>query len=181
MATSSGPVDDEVVAALVGLALGYAAAVDTLDGTAFADLFTADGELWVPDPVAGGAPTILRTGRGRLERIPSGLARYHATHHAVRSGTYEVAGDTARGEVIGVAHHLSAGDDATGAGVDVIWHLRYVDDYEATGDGWRIRRRALHLRGLEERALSHLGPGRGAADCVRATERSPGRRPTLGP
>ena len=31
------------------LSTGYAAAVDALDGDAFAHLFTTDGELWVPD------------------------------------------------------------------------------------------------------------------------------------
>jgi len=155
-----GSADDRVEVALVGLALGYAAAVDTLDGPAFADLFTTDGELWVPDPAAGGSPDILRTGRAQLERIPSGLRRYHATRHAVRAATYDVGDGTATGEVIGVAHHLSAVDGGTGGGVDVIWYLRYVDDYEATGAGWRIRRRALHLRGIEERVVAHVGPRR---------------------
>ena len=51
--------------------------------------------------------------------------------------------------------------DATGpGGVDVIWYLRYVDGYVRTGEGWRIRRRALHLVATEVRALAHLGPGR---------------------
>ena len=154
------------MAELVGLSLGYAAAVDTLDGTAFADLFTEDGELWVPDPTVGGDPAIRRSGRAQLERIPSGLTRYHATHHAVRASRYEIGDGTATGDVTGVAHHLLAhnlvadGPEGTGAGTDVIWHLRYVDDYVATAAGWRIRRRALHLRGIEERAVTHLGPGR---------------------
>ena len=145
---------------LFGLALGYAAAVDALDGRRFADLFTDDGELWVPDPAAGGEPTIRRAGRGQLERIPSGLAHYHATHHALRGATYEVSGGAASGEVLGVAHHLLAGDDGGDGGADVIWLLRYVDDYVNTEGGWRIGRRALHLRGIEERAVRHLGPGR---------------------
>ena len=157
-----GPVDGAVVAELLGLAHGYAEAVDTLDGVAFADLFTGDGELWVPDPPAGGDPTIRRAGRAQLERIPSGLARYHATHHAVRSSTYEIGDGTATGDVTGVAHHLSAGDpgDPAGGGTDMIWYLRYVDGYVRTGEGWRIRRRALHLVATEVRALAHLGPGR---------------------
>jgi ketosteroid isomerase-like protein len=149
----------DVEASLAGLALGYAAAVDALDGSAFADLFTDDGELWVPDLAAGGEPTIRRVGRGQLERIPSGLARYHATHHAVRAATYEVAGDTATGEVLGVAHHLLATEGHDG-GTDVTWLLRYVDDYVDLGGRWRIGRRVLHLRGIEERAVSHFGPGR---------------------
>ena len=142
------------------LALGYAAAVDALDGPAFADLFTDDGELWVPDLAAGGTPTIRLAGRDQLLAIPSGLARYHATHHAVRGSTYEVSGRTATGEVTGVAHHLLATDDTHDGGIDVIWYLRYVDEYVATDDGWRIGRRVLHLRGIEERRVVYLGPGR---------------------
>lgn len=142
------------------LALGYAAAVDAMDGVAFADLFTDEGELWVPDLAAGGAPTIRRAGREQLLAIPSGLARYHATHHAVRESTYEVSGRTATGDVTGVAHHLLAAGDPDDGGVDVIWYLRYVDEYVTTDGGWRIGRRVLHLRGIEERRVLRLGPGR---------------------
>jgi len=131
-----------------------------MDGRAFADLFTENGELWVPDLAADGAPTIRRAGRDQLSAIPSGLSRYHATHHAVRGTTYRVSGRTATGEVTGVAHHLLAPDDLQDGGVDVIWYLRYVDDYVATDGGWRISRRVLHLRGVEERRVVRLGPGR---------------------
>jgi len=150
----------DIERSLAGLALGYASAVDALDGSGFADLFTDDGELWVPDLAAGGEPSIRRSGRSQLERIPSGLARYHATHHALRGATYEVTGGAATGEVMGVAHHLLADDDGRGGGTDVIWLLRYVDDYVNDEGGWRIGRRALHLRGIEERAVPDLGPGR---------------------
>lgn len=148
------------VDAVSDLALGYAAAVDALNGPAFAGLFTDDGELWVPDLAAGGAPTIRRAGRDQLLAIPSGLARYHVTHHAIRSSTYAVSGRRATAEVTGVAHHLLATDDAGDGGVDVIWYLRYVDEYVVTDRGWRIGRRVLHLRGIEERRVLHLGPGR---------------------
>ncbi len=158
------------VAALRALALGYAAAVDALDGPGFADLFTPDGELWVPDPRVGTEPTICRAGRDRLARIPSGLAGYHATCHAVWAGTYDVGGDTATGVVDGVAHHLGTGSDpgtgdtvdggGAGGAVDTIWYLRYVDGYVRTGRGWRIARRALHLQRIEHRPLRRLGPGR---------------------
>ncbi len=91
--------------------------------------------------------------------------RFHATHHGVSGAHYEVHGDTATGEVVGVAHHLGAGSgesapDGDAPGTDTIWYLRYADTYRRTDDGWRIARRALSLRGIEERALSRLGPGR---------------------
>ncbi len=145
------------------LSTGYAAAVDALDGVAFAALFLPDGELWVPDASSGPDPVICRTGHDALERIPSGLARFHRTHHGLSGARYEVHGDTATGEIVGVAHHLGAGAGTTGsgdAGTDTIWYLRYMDTYRRTGDGWRIARRALHLRGIEERPIRHLGPSR---------------------
>ena len=147
--------------ALRRIAVGYAAAVDTLDGTAFADLFTPDGELWVPRPGGDGTPTARRAGRTQLEEIPSGLARYHATHHGVFGTTYDVDGAAASGAVVGVAHHLAADRDVgSSGGIDTIWYLRYDDDYVRVGGRWLLARRALHLRDVEERRVGRLGPGR---------------------
>ncbi len=150
---------------LRSLATAYADAVDTLDGAAFAALFTEDGELWVPDPTPGSGPVHRRSGAAALERIPAGLARYHVTHHTVSSTRYTVDGDEATGEVTGVAHHLAA--DPPGAearvgapGTDTVWYLVYRDRYRRTASGWRIARRSLHLRDLEVRPVDHLGPGR---------------------
>jgi ketosteroid isomerase-like protein len=147
---------------LRALSTGYAAAVDRLDGAAFADLFTADGELWVPEATGDRAPTVRRAGTDVLARIPSGLRSFHVTHHRVGPARYTVDGDTASGEVAGVAHHLAAApsDGGTAVGTDTIWYIRYVDDYRRDGGRWRIARRVLHLVGVEERPLDHLGPGR---------------------
>ena len=151
---------------LRALSLGYAAAVDGLDGAAFAALFTDDGELWVPDVSRGPEPTICRAGTDALARIPAGLARYHVTHHRVGPASYVVDGDAASGDVAGVAHHLSAaatghGDvPGGGPGTDAVWYLDYRDRYRRGPDGWRIARRELHLRGVEERSVTHVGPGR---------------------
>lgn len=150
-------------AALRAVSLGYAAATDGLDGPGFADLFTPDGELWVPDPRMGGEPTTCRTGREQLAAIPSHLARYHATHHGLGATTFRVDGGTATGEVGCVAHHLTAdhapSPDGRG-GLDEVWYLRYVDDYRRTGGVWLLARRALHLRRVEHRRVAHVGPGR---------------------
>jgi ketosteroid isomerase-like protein len=175
---------------LRALSLAYAAAVDALDGEAFAALFTGDGELWVPDPSRGPEPTVCRSGADRLRRIPSGLARYHVTHHRVGPAEYVVTGDSATGEVTGVAHHLTASvadpadpshpadpahptgapsASAAGPGVDTVWFLRYEDRYRRGDDGWRIARRSLHLRWIEERPVARVGPAR-----------APGRERTLG-
>ena len=168
-------------ARLRALSLGYAAAVDALDGDAFAALFTEDGELWVPDPSHGPEPTVCRTGAGSLRRIPSGLARYHVTHHRVGPAEYVVTGDSATGEVTGVAHHLTASVvdpvDPSGAygapgaptasagspGIDTVWFLRYEDRYRCEDGRWRIARRSLHLRWIEERPVERVGPARAPA------------------
>ncbi|MGA2836615.1 MAG: nuclear transport factor 2 family protein [Acidimicrobiales bacterium] len=152
---------------LRGLSVGYAAAVDTLDGHSFAALFTPDGELWVPDPSRGSSPTICRAGPDALEAVPSGLRRYLATYHRVGPVTFAVDGDSATGDVTGVAHHLGelpggpVGDaGAGGRGLDTVWYLRYADDYRRLDTGWRIARRVLHLRWIEERPVGRIGPGR---------------------
>ncbi len=152
---------------LRALSVGYAAAVDSLDGPGFAALFTVDGELWVPDGSRDNAPTICRAGTAALEAIPSGLRRYLATYHRVGVASYVIDGDSATGDVTGVAHHLGArtgepreAADGGGRGLDTIWYLRYADDYRRTDAGWRIARRVLHLHWIEERPVEWTGPGR---------------------
>ena len=169
-------------AALRDLSISYAACVDRLDGSGFAALFVADGELWVPDAAHGYTPTICIAGSAALERVPSGLARYHSTRHEVERATYDGdsdgdshgdsdgGGDRATGEITGIAHHLSpapvdpdgpAGrDPADLPGIDTVWYLRYVDEYRRGSDGWRIARRVLHLDRVEEQPVDRLGPGR---------------------
>ena len=148
-------------AALYELALGYAAAADALDGPGYAAVFTDDGELVVPDLHASDGPTVVRAGREKLVRTPSGLAGYRRTHHAVWSADYDVDGDRATGIVTGVAHHLTP-DTAEGAtgGLDAVWYLRYVDEYVHSGAGWLLCRRTLEVRDIEERRIRHVGPGR---------------------
>ena len=169
----TGAADHE---ALRALSVGYATAVDALDGDGFAALFTEDGELWVPDVSTGTEPTICRSGHEALVRIPSGLARYHVTHHRVGPAVLTVDGDSATAEVAGVAHHVTATGPATGPadgtgdgpadgpgggpGTDTVWFLVYRDHYRRGPGGWRIARRALHLRWVEERPLDHVGPPR---------------------
>jgi hypothetical protein len=156
-------------AGLRDLSLGYASAVDALDGPGFADLFAEDGELWVPDVSVGPDPTICRSGARALARIPSGLARYHRTSHRVGPAVYVVDGESATGHVSGVAHHLSVstvaapdgrGPPVGGPGTDHVWYLRYEDRYRREPTGWRIARRDLHLRWIEDRPVDHVGPGR---------------------
>lgn len=124
----------------------------------------------MPVPDGDGTPTVRRAGREQLERIPSGLSRYDATHHAVGVATYGVEGDTATGDVTGVAHHLvadgggdTAGSLGTSGALDTIWYLRYLDEYLRVDDRWLLARRALHLRGIERRHVTLLATGRTGA------------------
>ena len=182
--TPAGPVNgapgDE--RSLRRLSTGYAAAVDTLDGAGFAALFLPEGELWVPDPAAGPDPVICRRGHRSLRRVPSGLARFHATHHRVgRTQLRDRTRTLPPARSIGVAHHLAARTDpecGDAAGTDTVWYLRYADVYVRTEGGWRFERRALHLRGIEERPIPHLGR-LGTARVPRRRLRPPG--PAGGP
>ena len=151
------------------LSLAYAAAVDSLDGAAFAALFAPDGELWVPDLRRGRSPSVRRRGAEELGAVPAGLARYHATHHRVAVSTFDVRGEEATGSVQAVAHHVAATRSevtgspprrSIGAGTDTIWYLTYEDSYRLLDGRWRFARRVLQLRDIEERVVDHLGPGR---------------------
>jgi hypothetical protein len=143
----------DVDSALRRLSTGYAAAVDGLDGPGFAALFTGDGELWVPDLREVGALMICRSGTTALERIPSGLAPYWATHHRVGPATYAVEGDSATGEVTGVAHHLAVpgSDPAPVAGGS--------PDGSSISAGWRNARSITPARRAEAGAGRNQAAG----------------------
>ncbi len=146
----------EEVATLEALSVDYAAAADALDGPAFAAVFTGDGELWVPGRDGAPGPVLAARGRDALERVPGGLARYHATRHRPGPTIFVVDGAVATGWVAATAHHLVA--EVGGAGTDTVWHLRYEDAYRRTADGWRIARRTLHLERTEVVPLDDVGP-----------------------
>ena len=167
------------------LATGYAAAVDALDGPAFADLFTPDGELWVPDPRVGGEPTICRAGRDRLARIPSGLARYHATRHAVWAD--HLRRRRRAGHRRGRRGWPTTWPPATrGGGRDGhrdrhVWYLALRGRLPAgPAAGWRIARRSLHLPRHRGPAVAPPRARPGLTGGRRPTGSAP-RAPTLRP
>jgi len=173
---------------LRSLSVAYATAVDGRDGVALASLFEVDGALVVPDYPSDLRPVIVRAGREALERIPDGLRRYDRTFHAVSNQSYVVDGDRARGEVLCMAHHLSAtgayGSSAPAdgpahrpadrpAGIDAVWFIRYLDAYHRSDSGWKFVRRELHLQWVEERPVKVLG----AAGAAGAVGRAPSDQP----
>ncbi len=71
-----------------------------------------------------------------LERI---LARYDATFHLIGNHLVELAGDVARSEAYGVAHHRSTDSDPRR---NLTVGFRFLDRMERRHDGaWRIARR----------------------------------------
>lgn len=67
------------------------------------------------------------------------LERYDATFHLVANHLVELAGDMARSEAYGVAHHRSADPDPRR---NLTVGFRYVDRVERRADGvWRIAHR----------------------------------------
>jgi hypothetical protein len=156
----TGPVSVE--SELRALSTAYAAAVDGLDGEGFSQLFVEDGELAVPALPDQLEPVVVRTGRDSLRRVPEGLRRYARTFHQMSNHRYSIEDDRATGEVLCVAHHQSApatgSAEDPGALTDTVWYIRYVDDYRHTEQGWRFRRRELHLQWIEERPVLLAAP-----------------------
>ena len=157
--------------ALRALSADYAAAVDGRDGDAFAALFSASGELLVPDVPDDLSPVVRRAGRESLRLVPDELRRFARTFHQVSDHRFVFKGDRALGEVRCVAHHVavasrghrtrgrSRGKTGDSVGTDTVWFIRYVDDYLRTPAGWRFERRALHLEWIEERPVTVLPTG----------------------
>ena len=158
---AEGSVDRRVEAELRSLSVAYAFAADAGDGGRFADLFVPEGELVVPNFPTDLRPVVTRAGHEALGQIPEALQRYHRTFHLLGESEYAVHGDEATGLVQCLAHHVLGGDDRSSgdgrAGTDVVWFIRYEDLYRATGSGWRIGRRVLHLQWVEERPVTVVG------------------------
>lgn len=158
---------------LRGLSTSYAAAVDFRDGDRFAALFVEDGELVVPDYPADFRPVITRSGHEQLRRIPQALDHYRCTFHQMSNHEFSIDGNTANGNVRGVAHHLTAAaavrptfpagaavPETPSDGSDLIWYIRYRDDYRRVDNGWRFARRSVHLQWVEERPVLKMAPAR---------------------
>jgi hypothetical protein len=148
---------------LRGLSTSYAAAVDFRDGDRFAALFVEGGELVVPDYPAEFRPVITRTGHEQLCLIPKALEHYRCTFHQTSNHEFDIDGDTANGNVRGVAHHLTANPvasppEAPSDGSDFIWYIRYRDDYRRVDSHWKFARRSVHLLWVEERPVIKMAP-----------------------
>ncbi|MBB4856439.1 ketosteroid isomerase-like protein [Mycobacteroides chelonae] len=125
--------------AIQDLVARYARAADRRDIDALVALFSADAELVRP-------PALLREGDAAAlqgceaiaDSIVTALKPLHATYHLIGQQTADVDGDTARGEVYCMAHHIYLrGDEYR----DNTMAVRYLDDYERGPAGWVFTRR----------------------------------------
>jgi hypothetical protein len=144
-------------AALSNLVNRYAAGVDDCQFDSVAKLFTAAGELTVPEPPATLEPIRAHQGQQAIAAAVGAVAAVVRTEHAIIGEDYDELArpGSARGRIACIAHHWSQRPDGV---VDVVWHLRYDDEYELTDAGWRISRRALTINAIETRPVRRLLP-----------------------
>ena len=132
----------------------YAAYVDARRFDNIAELFTATAELVLPKPPEQLAPAIHHNGAAGIIAAMGALAGITRTHHSIVGEVYTAgAGDTATGEITGVAHHWTASGERI---TDLVWYLRYADEYHRTGPVWRIARRALTIDAIESRTARQV-------------------------
>lgn len=138
---------------LSGLVHRYAGYVDARRFDEVAELFTADAGLIVPNPPEHLEPCVRHRGRAGVLDAMAGLTGISRTHHGILGEVYTGAGDTATGDITGVAHHwIKDGVKIT----DHVWYLRYRDTYRRVGPGWRIASRALTIDAIETRTTRQV-------------------------
>jgi ketosteroid isomerase-like protein len=71
--------------------------------------------------------------------LPTAMAQFEATVHAVSNLLFKVDGDKAEGEIYTTAYHRTPGDKAQ----EIVIGGRYLDRYERRGDAWKFIHRAL--------------------------------------
>ncbi|OBA79614.1 hypothetical protein A5642_00155 [Mycolicibacterium mucogenicum] len=140
--------------ALTDLVHRYAAAVDDRRFDDVVELFTSTAELVLPDPPRSLDPVRYEQGHDGMRTAMAALSGVARTQHEIVGEVYTDAADHARGRITCVAHHWTRGADS--GGTDLVWHLRYDDEYVPSGDGWRIRRRALTINAIETRPVRRI-------------------------
>ncbi|GFG70910.1 nuclear transport factor 2 family protein [Mycolicibacter senuensis] len=134
--------------ALSGLVHRYAGYVDARRFDEVAELFTTDAELIVPQPPDHLEPHVRHTARAGVRQALSALGGVTRTQHGILGEIYTASGDTATGQIAGVAHHWI---DRGGKVTDHVWYLRYNDVYRRGERGWQIAVRTLSIDAIESR------------------------------
>jgi hypothetical protein len=144
--------------ALHDLVHRYAAGVDDRRFESVAALFTPDAELLLPEPPDLLEPVRRHHGSDAIRAAIATVAGVVRTEHATVGEVYDAGPwpGIALGRITCVAHHWTQHADGV---TDVVWHLRYDDEYQLTGEGWRIGRRALTINAIETRPVRRVRPG----------------------
>jgi ketosteroid isomerase-like protein len=145
---------DSDILELNRLAYRYAAAVDGRDVDAFLAVFTPDARMRSYHP-GDDEPFADTNGHGQLASVPETMAKmFGITVHQMTNHLVDVDGDTATGEVLCTARHLSVDPDDKDAVVVVI---RYVDEYERYDGRWCIRDRQIRFLWSERHHVADPG------------------------
>lgn len=141
--------------ALHALSLQYAAAVDRRDQASFLGVFHPDAVLRIFNPSEALAPSTELVGHDQLGGVTTRITRFERTFHVVGGGRYDVAGDTATGEVYCTAHHLTRGDATGPDATDLVMFIRYVDEYRRDDAAeWLVATRTLLVDWTETRTVT---------------------------
>ena len=128
----------------------YANFCDAGEPDRTAALFTEDAELVVIlNP--GADPTSVRRGRSEIASAMAALSRYWSTMHVIANVNQEIDGDTARGRIGCVAHHIEGPE---GERRDRVLNIRYTDEYVRTEGTWRFKHREVRVLAVEKRPLT---------------------------
>jgi len=147
----------EDIVALNQLAYRYAAAVDSCDADAFQGVFHPEGRLRSYQPQAA-EPFADLQGHDQLAAVPRTMrGMYRHTAHMMTNHLVEVDGDTATGEVLCFARHLTL-DDTDPVSINVI--IRYHDRYIRHARHWLILDREIRFLWSERHATADSGMGR---------------------
>lgn len=139
------------------LAFRYATAVDACDVAGLQRVFHPEGRLRSYQPDAEHPFADLR-GSDQLAAVPDAMrGMYRATMHMMTNHLVEVDGDTASGEVLCVARHLTR-DEADPVSINVL--IRYVDRYVRHAGRWLILDRQIRFLWSEHHATADSGMGR---------------------
>ena len=129
------------VTALNQLAYRYAAAVDACDTSLFQSVFHAEARLHGYYPDSDGPFVDLR-GHEQLAAVPNAMRGvYKHTTHMMTNHMVEIDGDTAKGQVLCTARHLTKAPDP--GSINII--IRYVDRYARQITGWVITERQIRF------------------------------------
>ncbi len=136
-------------AVLRNLVESYASFADAGEPERVAGLFTPDAQLIV-SLTPGADPTSIRRGRAEIAAAMAALSRYWTTTHVIANVMVEISGDTARGQVGCVAHHI---EGLEGQRRDRVLYIRYADQYAKHEGSWRIAQREVKVVAVENQPL----------------------------